>query len=293
MNRITEKLLILSYCRGIYAAKIRKIYQMDPSFRLLLHLKPSEYASMGLVAPSSYSVFIKDFTSLKAADIQKKLNDSKISFITIADPSYPVLLKEIPDPPVSLFCRGDMSLMTAEHILGVAGARNATSYGKRALAKVLVPLIQKGFIIVSGLASGIDTAAHALSIQYGGKTIAVLGGGFGHIYPASNYAIAEEIGKNHLLLTEYAPHIKPQKWHFPERNRLISGLGSGTLIAEARERSGSLITAQCALEQGREVFAIPGSILDRSSAGTNELLKDGAKLVMGYEDILEEIKTFH
>ncbi|KZZ82861.1 DNA-processing protein DprA [Bacillus sp. SJS] len=288
MNSIQNTLLLISHCRGIRAAKLRKLYAFDRSFSLLQSLKPSEYQSLGLVTPSYYSAFSKDFTSLKIPDIQTSLEKQETRFLTILDPLYPDLLKELPDPPLFLFCKGDLGLFQHRRSLGVAGARQSTQYGREALERVLIPLIKQGFVIVSGLAEGIDTAAHAVSIVNGGKTIAVLGGGFQHIYPSSNRGLANEISNHHLLISEYAPHIRPQKWHFPERNRLISGLSSGTLIAEAKQRSGSLITAQLAMEQGKDVFAIPGRILDRNSDGTNELIKDGAKLVMTAEDILEE-----
>ncbi|MBS2968971.1 DNA-processing protein DprA [Metabacillus sp. KIGAM252] len=288
MNTIQDKLLLISHCRGIRAAKLRRLYQIDHSFSLLQSLKSSEYLSLGLITPSYYSTFSEDFSSLKLSAIRANLEKHGTHFLTILDPLYPDLLKEIPDPPLFLFCKGNLQLFQHPESLGVAGARQSTPYGREALDKILIPLIKRGFVIVSGLAEGIDTAAHAVCIVNGGRTIAVLGGGFQHIYPFSNRALANEIGRHHLLISEYAPHIKPQKWHFPERNRLISGLGNGTLIAEAKQRSGSLITAQYAMEQGRDVFAIPGRILDCTSDGTNELIKDGAKLVMTAEDILEE-----
>ncbi|MGD6816181.1 DNA-processing protein DprA [Metabacillus sp. 84] len=288
MNAVTEKLLLLSHCRGLSPANLRKLYLIDPSKSLLLSLKPSDYLSLGLVSQNSSSAFTADFRSLEPAYIQKNLEKEGVSFLTMNDSYYPRGLKEIPDPPVLLFYKGDVSLLLQKHSLGVAGSRACTAYGLDSLTKVLVPLIKKKFVIISGLAEGIDAAAHRLAINNGGKTIAVLGGGFQHIYPRSNIKLAQDISKNHLLLSEYPPAMKPQKWHFPERNRLISGLSSGLLIPEAKHRSGSLITAQFALEQGKEVFAIPGKISDSTSDGTNELIKDGAKLVMNYRDILEE-----
>nr|WP_155111343.1 DNA-processing protein DprA [Metabacillus mangrovi] len=268
-------------------SSIRKIFHSHSSYDLISKRTPAIF--LETVPESSRQAFLYDFRNLKPAHLRKELLASGISFLTIHDTSYPDLLKQIPDPPLFLFCIGDTGLLNEKLLFGVAGARKASPYGLKALEKVLPPLIRMKMVIVSGLAEGIDTAAHAAAISHGGRTIAVLGGGFRHIYPASNRQLAKAISKDHLLLSEYAPHVRPQKWHFPERNRIISGLSMGVLVAEAKQRSGSLITAQAAMEQGRDVFAIPGSILSGLSEGTHALINDGARLVTCAEDILEEL----
>jgi DNA processing protein len=153
-------------------------------------------------------------------------------------------------------------------------------------------MVRTGWTIVSGLAIGIDVESHKLAIQNDGSTIAVLGSGFNHIYPKEHIPISRQIAANHLLISEYPPDRKPAKWQFPMRNRIISGLSRGTLIIEAREKSGSLITGDYALQEGREVFAVPGSILEPCSAGTNHLIQQGAKLTTCAEDIYEELSDF-
>jgi DNA processing protein len=150
--------------------------------------------------------------------------------------------------------------------------------------------VENGVVIVSGLANGIDTLAHEHAMKNGGKTIAVIAGGVYHIYPKENAELAKEMMKSQLVISEYPPDTKPLRWHFPARNRIISGLSNGTFIIEAKRKSGSLITANYAVNEGREVFSLPGSIFNQNSLGTNDLIKQGAKLVMSSEDILEELR---
>nr|WP_249315267.1 DNA-processing protein DprA [Bacillus sp. FJAT-49711] len=232
--------------------------------------------------------FKNEFLSINVHKLIKLYNSKNISYITFNDPEYPKALKEIHDPPLILFLMGDKSLLS-KHAIAVVGARAANHYARTALDFILPELIRNHIVIISGLAKGTDTYAHEKTIEYGGETIAVLGGGFFHLYPSENKALAAKIVKNHLLLSEYPPIIKPEKWHFPMRNRIISGLSKGTVVVQAKKRSGSLITADMALEAGREVFALPGPIDDSLSEGTNHLIQQGAKLIVSGQDILEEL----
>lgn len=211
-----------------------------------------------------------------------------ISVITYRDKEYPSMLKEIYDPPLVLFTIGEKALLNRKSI-AIVGARNADSYAEKAIAMLLAPLLESGFAIVSGLAKGTDTIAHQQTIRLGGKTIGVLGGGFFHLYPPENKPLFETMKQDHLLVSEYPPIFRPKKWYFPQRNRIISGLAKGTLIVQAKSRSGSLITADFALEEGREVFAVPGPIGVPLSEGANRLIQQGAKLVTTGYDILEEL----
>lgn len=217
-------------------------------------------------------------------------NSHNIQFITILDPEYPPLLKEIYQPPLGLFILGNKELLS-QKILAIVGARDADGLGKDVLNKLLPPLIDRQLVIVSGLAKGADTFAHEKTIQLGGKTIAVLGSGFYHIYPRENMKLAKIIAMDHCLVSEYPPIKRPEKWHFPMRNRIIAGLSLGVLVLQAKRRSGSLITADFALDAGREVFAIPGPIQHKLFEGTNRLIQQGAKLVMNAQDILEELQV--
>lgn len=206
------------------------------------------------------------------------------------DPEYPELLGHIPDPPAMLFYRGDLRLLTTPCI-GVVGTRKLTPYGKQAATAVTRDLVRHGFTIVSGLALGADTAAHNAALEHGGNTIAILGTGVddGTIFPQSNVTLARTIlDKGGLIMSEYAAGTHGAKFTFPRRNRIISGLSKGVVVIEADEKSGALITARCALEQNRDVFAVPGPIFSPRSIGPNRLIQSGAKLVLSAADIIQE-----
>lgn len=208
--------------------------------------------------------------------------------LTIFDPLYPPNLKEIYDPPVALYLRGEIR-EEDKFAVAVVGTRRPTQYGRSVAHKLASELVQRGFSVVSGLARGIDTSAHRGALDGGGRTIAVLGCGIDICYPQENKELMEEIAQNGAVVSEFAPGAPPQPWHFPLRNRVISGLSFGTVIVQAPEGSGALITADLALEQGREVFAVPGNIEDPRSKGPHQLIKEGAKLVEFVEDIITEL----
>ncbi len=209
-------------------------------------------------------------------------------FLTPADPDYPALLREIPDPPVTLFYRGRMELLNRTAV-GVVGTRTPSLYGKEMTGRFVSVLASAGIVIVSGLANGIDTEAHRQTIRSGGTTIGVLGGGIDICYPQRNFNLYGEMCENHLVVSEYAPGTAPLGIQFPLRNRIISGLSAGLLVLEARKRSGTLITADAALDQGRSVYAVPGRLGDPLSEGTNNLIRQGAMCVTGPEEILEDL----
>jgi DNA processing protein len=211
--------------------------------------------------------------------------------VTLGDPRYPQLLLEIPDPPALLYCRGRTELLNRP-ALAIVGSRNATAQGASNAEQFARSFSAAGLTIVSGLAQGIDAAAHRGGLAAEGSTIAVLGTGVDIAYPASNAALAAEIDAKGLLVSEYPLGTKALAHHFPRRNRLISGLAQGCLVVEAALASGSLITARSAAEQGREVFAIPGSIHSPLSKGCHSLIKSGAKLAESAEDVLSELAAF-
>lgn len=217
-------------------------------------------------------------------DNLKKLNISTVSFLS---KHYPDLLREIYNPPYLLYLKGKKNLLK-QNCIAVVGSRNASYYGKKIAFKLSGQLAMAGFTIVSGLARGIDSYAHKGALAVGGATIAIMGNGLDVVYPRENYQLMKEISNNGLLLSEYPPGTSPLKGNFPARNRLISGLSLGVVVVEASERSGALITADFALEQNREVFAVPGNINSAMSTGTNNLIKLGAKIVNRVEDVLEE-----
>ena len=206
----------------------------------------------------------------------------------LIDDSYPQLLKEIPDPPECLWTRGDRTLLSATAV-AVIGARAASPEGLIAASEIAFDLARAGIVVVSGLARGIDAAAHRGALDAGGKTIAVLGTGIDRQYPPENELLQQEIASSGLLLTEFPPDSPPEDWHFPKRNRIISGLSRAVVVVEARDKSGSLITARLAAEQGRDVMAVPGTIVGGRNRGANALLRDGAKLVESAVAILQEL----
>ncbi len=208
--------------------------------------------------------------------------------ITFADAAYPELLRQIPDPPPVLFVRGRTDILCGPQ-LAMVGSRNPTAAGRRTAREFAVHLARSGLTITSGLAIGIDAASHEGALQAGGVTIAVCANGLDVVYPARHAELAARIAQTGAVLSEFPPGMPPLPEHFPRRNRIISGLSVGTLVVEAAVRSGSLITARLANEQGREVFAIPGSIHNPLARGCHRLLKDGAKLVESAADILDEL----
>lgn len=211
---------------------------------------------------------------------------SGMRLLTLSDSDYPERLRAISDPP-ALFHKGKFK-PGKEKALAIVGSRQATPVGKLQAEKLAETLAQCGFTIVSGLALGIDTAAHLGALQGGGKTVAVLGSGLDNIYPSQNVNLSRRIEESGALLSEFPPGAVPRARNFPQRNRIISGLCLGVIVVEAREKSGALITAGFALEQGRDVFALAGRPEHENSKGTSALIEDGAKAVEGINDILEE-----
>ncbi|GAA0364964.1 DNA-processing protein DprA [Bacillus horti] len=217
-----------------------------------------------------------------------ELKAKDIYLIPITDPRYPPMLKEIFDPPWLLFAKGSISLLS-QPCLSFVGSRKTTKYGIAATVKLVTSLVQQDWCVVSGMALGIDAVSHRVALQEKGATIAVLGSGIDIPYPSQHKQLYEQITQNGLILSEYPPGVRAHPGFFPKRNRIISGISYGTVVIEANKRSGSLITAQLALEQGREVFAVPGSIFDQQSIGTNLLIQQhGAKLVLEHSDITQE-----
>lgn len=229
-------------------------------------------------------LFMEKYKSLDSKSLRKVFN--QYPSISILDDEYPMELKNCYNPPVLLFYQGNVDLLKRPK-MAVVGARTASQTGTKSVQKIVSELGNQ-FVIVSGLARGIDTSAHISALKNGGATIAVIGCGLDVHYPKENKLLQEYLGKNHLILSEYAVGEAPLKFHFPERNRIIAGLSQGVIVAEAKMRSGSLITCERALEEGRDVFAIPGNILNGKSDGCHHLIKEGAKCITSGMDVLSE-----
>lgn len=239
--------------------------------------------------------FNGDFQSIYNALMRKEKVDETLKwelkkkvtcqYTTLFSHDYPETLKQINCPPFVLYYYGDLSLVNKK-TMGVVGMRDVSDYGKKATKHFVSELIKDDYVIVSGMARGVDTVAHTTAINDGGKTIAILGTGIEYCYPHDNKLLYEELKKHHLVMSEYPFHTAPQRRLFPFRNRIISGLSRGVLITEAKQRSGTMITAGYALEQGKEVYCVP-SHYDEND-GCNQLIKQGAKLVLNIDDMKED-----
>lgn len=289
MNESSELLILLRLRGTLSPSLLTKWWKQDPSLSLTgeknhlltkLSLKRSDLCSIRKLAEQELSNVKQLIRSYEAAGVR---------MTAICSPDYPASLKTIHDPPPVLFLKGNVKLLHEQRLIGIVGTRSPSLYGKRAAVHLVRELCKKSWTIVSGLAKGIDGLAHQESIRSKGRTIGVIAGGFNSIYPREHHQLAGQMAENHLLVSEHPPDVKPQKWHFPMRNRLISGLTEGIVVVQGKEKSGSLITAYQALEQGREVFAVPGPIFDASSFGPSRLIQEGAKLVLNIEDILSEL----
>jgi DNA processing protein len=234
---------------------------------------------------------IKKHKTPSSVDAELSRVDKKgYTIVTLADSNYPRLLREIPDPPLFLYVYGRLDGSTGK--LAVVGSRNATGYGLNITKNLCANLASLDLTIVSGMARGIDTAAHEGTLASGGKTVAVLGSGLERVYPAENLRLFHRISENGAVVSEFSLKTEPEAYNFPIRNRIISGMSLGTVVVEATRKSGSLITARLAAEQNREVFAVPGSIQSFKSTGTHTLIKQGAKLVEHARDIVEELVPY-
>lgn len=227
-----------------------------------------------------------------AVDLDRVLDQVQaagIHLLTWESPGYPAYLKEIPTPPPLLYVQGELQ-EADQWAVAVVGTRRLTSYGRQVTQDIVAGLVRHNITIISGLARGIDAVAHKTAVELGGRTIAVLGSGLDAIYPTEHRQLAHSIAHGHgALISEYGLGVQPEAKNFPPRNRIISGLSLGVLVVEAAERSGALITVNFAAEQNRDVFAVPGNINSPTSKGPNRLIQQGARLVTGVEDILEEL----
>jgi DNA processing protein len=267
--------IALNSVKGLGPVKIGKLIEHYGSAAEVLKRAPAELAKSGLV-PDPCIAGLADKTLLTEAEKQFAWAEKEgVAVLTLKDPKYPPYLKEIFAPPPVIFVRGDLSLFSL-HAVAVVGTRNPTAYGKTVTQSITRELVEEGLVIVSGLARGIDTVAHQTCLDKGGHTVAVLGCGIDRIYPPANEQLCKTIGERGSVVSEFPMGTGPEAYNFPRRNRIISGLSAGVLIVEGGEKSGGLITAHYALQQGRDVFAVPGPITSPLSRGPFNLIKEGA-----------------
>lgn len=278
----------LSTHQKIGARTFQKLYKRYINLSKVWHTNDNELSEAGLDLGQIQAV--KEVVN--KIDVEKewkKLAHHKVDVIIYPEKIYPKLLKEIPDPPGILYIKGKL-LPEDEISLAVVGSRKYTPYGQKVTEKIIYPLVQSKMTIVSGLALGIDAIAHSETLRVKGRTIVVLGCGLDQIYPVYNIRLADKIlAQNGAIISEFPLGMPALRYNFPIRNRIIAGMSLGTLIVEGAAESGSLITAQAALDYNREVFAIPGPIFSETSIGPNHLIQMGAKLVLSAQDILNEL----
>ncbi len=272
---------------GLGARSANRLLQRFRTPQGVFRASRSELESCGVAGGTAQSI-ASGVAFEDAAAQQQKMAACGAVLLPISDRRYPGLLREIFDPPVALFARGRLELLST-FLLGVVGTRRPTPYGTAAAERLTADMSRAGLTIVSGMARGIDTSAHRGALSAGGSTVAVLGCGVDVVYPAENRRLASEIAEKGLILSEFPMGFPAYPQNFPIRNRVISGMSLGVLVVEGAQYSGSSITARLALEQGREVFAVPGSIMSRMSWGPNLLIKQGAKLVQDFNDVLVEL----
>lgn len=278
--------------KGIGPAKLRAIIDHFGSIERAWHADSAVFKQIGIDART-----IRSFETTRAQvnlDNEWAITQQKgVQVLHWESPDYPVALQAIPNPPPVLYVQGEI-LDTDQWAVAIVGTRKLTGYGRQMAREITAGLVHNGVTIISGLARGIDSLAHETAVELGGRTIGVLGSGIDSIYPAENRQLAGQmIAGQGAIVSEYALGVQPESKNFPPRNRVIAGLSLGIVVIEAAERSGALITAKFAREQGREVYALPGQVIHHASKGTNRLIQEGAKLITCAEDILEDLNLAH
>jgi DNA processing protein len=282
--------LALSLTQGLGPTRIKKLVEHFGRPDRVLQASLTELEATGMLAVSAQSIATGKSLDLAQQECAKA-SDAGARIVALSDPEYPARLKEIYDPPVVLYVRGNVALL-AKPGIAVVGTRHPTPYGSGMAERLSIDLATHGLVIISGMARGVDTAAHRGAISAKGKTIAVFGTGIDVTYPKENTRLAEQIlALDGALISEFPVGTFAAPQNFPIRNRIISGMSVGVLVVEAAEYSGTRITSRCALEQNRDVYAVPGNVTNKNAWGPNTLIKQGAKLVATWEDVWEELPT--
>lgn len=288
MLSAVEAYLALNLLPNVGPIRVRRLLGRFGSPQAILAASAGELRSVNGIGEEMANHIAGWEGHIDLAEEQRRIAAHGISLVTIDDPAYPPALRQIHDPPFLLYAKGRITPADAAAV-AVVGSRRATHYGREQAKRLSFQLARAGFTIISGLARGIDTAAHEAAIAAGGRTIAVLGSGIGNVYPPENQALADRISENGAVLSEFPVLYVPDKQSFPLRNRIVSGMSCGLLVVEAPAWSGSLITANQALEQGRSVFAVPGPIDRPTSEGCHRLIQQGATLVCSADDVISEL----
>ncbi|WP_243458182.1 DNA-processing protein DprA [Sporosarcina sp. Te-1] len=286
---VERRLLCLHYIYPVPWNRIRQLIEIDPNLEKLATINPellSKILNITTRKAERLTARLKEYDQTPFELLYRREGITPIPF---THPHYPDKLKQLIDPPAVLYAKGAISLLHNPTKIAIIGSRKATNYSRQALSFIAPPLVKHGIVIVSGLAKGADAFAHEAAMEYGGKTIAVLGSGHFHVYPKENAELASRIETDQLLLTEYPPYVQPAKWTFPMRNRIISGLSDAVVVTESAEKSGTMSTVDHALDHGKAVYAVPGPITSPLSIGPNKLIDEGAKPVWNGFQIVETV----
>ena len=288
----SERLLALHYVFPVPLNRLQSLLKVDPKLQKLERMPPQDIAKYLNLSVEKAKYLQENYVHTLISPLKQAYEEHNIFPIPFHHPMYPNKLLALYDPPVVLYTKGLVDILKNWRRIAIVGSRQATSYSEAVLNYIVPPLVDRDYVIVSGLAKGADRMAHEAALRFAGQTIAVLGHGFFHLYPRENRKLAEIIAKEHLLISEYPPNVKPQKWYFPMRNRIISGISEGILVTEGAEKSGTFSTIDHGLENGKPIFAVPGDITKTLSKGPHKLLAEGATPVWNGYQIIEEIEGF-
>lgn len=288
LSQETSNLLHLNLIQGIGPKTVQFLIKILGSAEKVLNASSQELQKIEGLSSKARECLIQKQLGCSLERELELIHEFGCQIVTLYDEAYPSLLKEIDTPPLLLYVRGKLKIEDALSV-AIVGSRQAKDYGRRVSYQLSYQLAKRGLTVISGFALGIDTCAHRGALEADGRTIAVMGNGLSLIYPAGNSDLVEKIVESGALISEFPMGMKPRSENFPRRNRIISGLTLGTVVVEASNRSGALITARLASEQGREVFAVPGEIFSELSTGTHKLIDNGAKLISTVDDLLEAL----
>jgi len=286
----TEAYLALNLLPKIGPVRVRRLLEVFGTPERILIAKAREISQVDGFGPDLSETIANWETTVDLSRELRRIQEENLTLLTQEDTLYPKLLKEIHDPPLVLYVRGQLTERD-HHGIAIVGSRRTTHYGSSMAKKLGFQIAYAGYTVISGLARGIDTAAHEGALASKGRTVAVIGAGLAKLYPPENQALADKIATQGAVVSEFPVDYPPDKQTFPMRNRIVSGWSCGVIVAEAPVRSGSLITAQQALEQGRAVYAVPGNVDRPSSHGCNKLIQEGAKLIMDGSEVLDDLMT--
>ncbi|WP_318615441.1 DNA-processing protein DprA [Sporosarcina sp. YIM B06819] len=293
LTNAEKRLLALHYVFPVPLNRLSRLYDRDPNLERLYTYRANELVDLLNISLAKAIQLAENLQRNAMTPYDKLYERHTITPIPFSNPYYPDQLRILIDPPAVLYTKGDQQLLKKPFKIAIIGSRKATVYSRKAMSLIVPPLVANEVVIISGLAKGADTMAHEAAIEFGGKTIAVLGHGFFHLYPKENRLLAEEMVKHQLLLTEYPPYVKPERWTFPMRNRIISGLSNAVVVTESTDKSGTMSTVEHALDHGKDIFIVPGPITSPLSVGPNKLLDEGAKPVWNGFQIIESLVLNH